>query len=168
MENQMSKEDLQKHLIHTQVCMHTHKHTCTQAWSIPMGTRLSSGTEGQKGSGRQPVCFSPCSQDRGAAEGGRGQLAGWTPTGGGTQVESTSMGNGATDTGLHSSFLCSTGTKWTSLLHQFWRRSLLVLFPNINQNLPDNSPCFYCLYKAMNELHSINRFEKLGYAFCKH
>lgn len=63
------------------------------------------------------------------------------------------------------SFFCSIETPWMSPLHSFQRRSLLVLFPDMNQNLLDNPPCFYHLYIAKNDLLSINRLRNWAVPF---
>lgn len=63
------------------------------------------------------------------------------------------------------SFLCPAETPWMSPLHSFHRRSLLVLFPDMNQHLPDSPPCFYHLYIAKNDLLSINRLQNWAVPF---
>lgn len=71
----MSKEDPTK-TFHSYANVHvyaqTHRHTSLVNTSG--GTRML--TEGQKGSGRCPVCFSPCSHDRGQLRKAGGQLVG--------------------------------------------------------------------------------------------
>lgn len=145
----MLKEDPTITCIPTQV-WNAHKHTSTHAQSAPTGNQTPEGY------GRRcPDVSAPASRTGGQRDAGA--------AGGEARRLEASHGQRS-----HGTFLCSTGTEWMSLLHYFQRRSLLVLSPNINQNLPDNSPCFYHLYETMNELHSINRFAKRGCAFCKH
>lgn len=56
--------------VHTDTGAYTHGHTSMVSTNGEL--QLSMGTEGQKGSGRGPVCFRPCSQHRVGGEGAWG------------------------------------------------------------------------------------------------
>lgn len=72
----MSKEDPTK-MFHSCTNVHVYRYTQTYRHTSLVNTTGGTKTlpEGQKGSGRCPVCFSSCSL-HGVAEGGWGQLVG--------------------------------------------------------------------------------------------
>lgn len=71
MENLTSERIPGKHCRCAYVLTDTGAHTCghTSMVSSTGELDLSTGTEGQKGSWRRPVCFRPCSQHRGREAG---------------------------------------------------------------------------------------------------